>query len=316
MKPFKTIDEQIDLLKSRGMTFNDLQLARNFLLRKNYYNTANVYGKYLLQEHESNRYKLNASFDDICAMYDFEKKLRDHMFNVLMTVEANVSSTMAHLFSKKFPKSNSYMNIKNYCSTCEDKQFSNWAFIQGRISRILSDSKKDKSKSNSIQHHLKNYNSVPLWVIVNDLTFGNIVSLFRAFDTDLKREIAESFEELLSVSYDTQVHLTPTETQDYLDALTNLRNKVAHDSCLSVYRTHHGKHIRLNDLNRAEYPDVNSKRTKFYDVMLVSRFFISKNAFYRFLDNILEEIKFLENRINDKTILSPLMEDLGFNFYT
>ena len=38
-KPFKTLDEQIEILKSRGLIINDENFARDFLLKNNYYRT-------------------------------------------------------------------------------------------------------------------------------------------------------------------------------------------------------------------------------------------------------------------------------------
>ncbi len=35
MKPFKTIDEQLELLKFRGLNFTDEEKAKRFLLNKN-----------------------------------------------------------------------------------------------------------------------------------------------------------------------------------------------------------------------------------------------------------------------------------------
>lgn len=43
MKEFKTIDEQIELLKSRGLTFENEKFAKNMLLQNNYYNIINGY---------------------------------------------------------------------------------------------------------------------------------------------------------------------------------------------------------------------------------------------------------------------------------
>ena len=74
MKQFLTLDKQIDLMKSRGMTFTNIESSHNFLLRKNYYNTTNVYGKYFVKEKGHNDYKDGTTFDDIIYMYEFEKK--------------------------------------------------------------------------------------------------------------------------------------------------------------------------------------------------------------------------------------------------
>ena len=41
IKEFKTIDEQIEILKSRGLVFDDEEFAKEKLLETNYYNTIN-----------------------------------------------------------------------------------------------------------------------------------------------------------------------------------------------------------------------------------------------------------------------------------
>lgn len=43
MKEFKTIEEQIELLKSRGIIVNDEQEAYKILITNNYYNIINGY---------------------------------------------------------------------------------------------------------------------------------------------------------------------------------------------------------------------------------------------------------------------------------
>ncbi|AKQ06871.1 Abi family protein [Erysipelothrix rhusiopathiae] len=319
MKEFNSIDEQISLLESRGMKFRDKELASRFLLRKNYYNTANVYGKYLVVEKGSVIFKENSNFDDICAMYDFEKKLRDLAFIMIMTIEANVSSTIAHLFCAKYKNENAYLEINNFCPTCKNKNLSNWTYMLGQISKIISGAEKSYKKNkikNSIHHHLVEHGSVPLWVLINQFTFGNIIAFYRLLDQNLKQEIAQSFESMLTISYDKKVHLTPSEIQTYLNLISDLRNKIAHDSCLSVYRTPLGQHPKLNELNINEYVGENEQRVKFYDVILICRFFISKNAHYSLIDDIITEIQKLEDRLQDKSVMTQLMFDLGFNFYT
>lgn len=317
MKPFKLISEQIDLMKQRGIIFNDEAKASNFLLRKNYYNTVNVYGKYFLEGNGQDIYKQDTNFDDICAMYDFEKRLRDHMFNMSMTVEANVTSTIAYYFTKKFPNPGSYLELGNYCATCSNTNWRHWVKLQKVFTNLLIDAKRYNPNSpNSASHYLQRYDSVPLWVIINNMTFGNVINMYRVLDNHLKQEIAKSFGDLLTISYGRPVNLRPNEMQQILDMLTNLRNKVAHDSCLSLYRTNNGRNTILNNLNRAEYVHSNSSRNKFYDVMLVARFFVSKNAHLNFVQNILTEITILETKVNDKSVLPALMNDLGFNFYS
>lgn len=42
-KPFKTLDNQIDILISRGLVVSDKEVTKSILLRENYYNVINGY---------------------------------------------------------------------------------------------------------------------------------------------------------------------------------------------------------------------------------------------------------------------------------
>lgn len=46
MKVFKTIDEQITILKQRGLIIDDEEHAKKYLLSQNYYNLINGYAKF------------------------------------------------------------------------------------------------------------------------------------------------------------------------------------------------------------------------------------------------------------------------------
>ena len=46
MKEFKTIYEQREILKDRGLIFKDTNMARRYLLTNNYYNIIKCQGKY------------------------------------------------------------------------------------------------------------------------------------------------------------------------------------------------------------------------------------------------------------------------------
>ena len=47
-KPFKTLDEQISILKSRGLIVHDDESAKLSLLCNNYYNVINYYSKFFM----------------------------------------------------------------------------------------------------------------------------------------------------------------------------------------------------------------------------------------------------------------------------
>ncbi|MCD8871420.1 hypothetical protein V2W23_11990 [Staphylococcus gallinarum] len=51
MRPFKTLDEQINILMDRGLQINDYDNVKTYLIQNNYYNVVNMYSK-LFQEKE------------------------------------------------------------------------------------------------------------------------------------------------------------------------------------------------------------------------------------------------------------------------
>ncbi len=67
MKPFKTLNQQISLLKERGMVIHDEETAKNYLLSNNYYNIINGYGKYFPMSGET--YTNGTTFEEISRLY-------------------------------------------------------------------------------------------------------------------------------------------------------------------------------------------------------------------------------------------------------
>ncbi|MCH4082688.1 MAG: hypothetical protein LKE92_11325 [Atopobiaceae bacterium] len=53
-KPFKTIDEQVEILRSRGLGISDQNRAAAFLLRENYHAVVNGYKDAFLDLEASN----------------------------------------------------------------------------------------------------------------------------------------------------------------------------------------------------------------------------------------------------------------------
>ena len=54
-KPFKTIEEQIAILESRGLIIDSRETARRFLTRNNYYSLVNGYKEFFLDANKTNR---------------------------------------------------------------------------------------------------------------------------------------------------------------------------------------------------------------------------------------------------------------------
>lgn len=311
-KSFLSIDEQIELLLNRGLKIEDTTFAFEFLLRKNYYNSANVYGKYLQNPFNSNIFVPGASFYEITSLYYFEKNVRDIMFSNIINVEANIKSTISHLFSGHFSDCHAYLKKESYELSYKNAE-SDLNYLLSSINKIIDKNYNiDSPADNSIDHHLRNYGELPLWVLINYLSFGQVCYFYKLLPKDLKEKIAKSFSFMLRKSYDKMINFSSDYFEEYIFAIKDLRNAIAHDVSLPSFRL--SKNLSLHPLNRGEYTSPESPKFKFFDIFLVTRFFMSKDSFLRAVEDVLNEISILEERIKSIS-LSRFMNDLGFNFY-
>ena len=67
-KDFKTIDEQLEILRSRGLIIDDENIAKDFLLYNNYYRISG----YSLTLRKNNIFSKSASFQNIIDIYNFD----------------------------------------------------------------------------------------------------------------------------------------------------------------------------------------------------------------------------------------------------
>lgn len=83
-KPFKTIEEQVELLEARGVATDDG--TPEVLLREGYYSVVNGYKEPFVDKEKSesakdDRYLPGTSFADIYALFMFDRELR-MLFNM------------------------------------------------------------------------------------------------------------------------------------------------------------------------------------------------------------------------------------------
>ena len=72
VKEFKTIEEQISILRNRGLIIDDEEKAKNTLSNLNYYRLS----AYSLTLRKNNNFNSNVHFSDIIQIYNFDMELR------------------------------------------------------------------------------------------------------------------------------------------------------------------------------------------------------------------------------------------------
>lgn len=97
-KKFTTIQEQIEILKSRGLSISDEQKASDFLIRNNYYRVSG----YSLTLRKNDVFDKNASFENIMDIYECDHELRHILLKHIETIEISVKSAYSYEFAKVY----------------------------------------------------------------------------------------------------------------------------------------------------------------------------------------------------------------------
>lgn len=139
-KPFKSMDEQINLLKSRGLTFSDEDKAKSYLLCNNYYNVINYYSKFFMTNND--QYLEATNFDEISQVYYFDKEIKAIFFKSILEIEKYFKSLISYYFSESHRENYAYLNAKNF----KDDDILKVTQTIANLSKIIEKNKKKRIK--------------------------------------------------------------------------------------------------------------------------------------------------------------------------
>ena len=215
-KVFKTHNSQLRILRSRGLIVKTS--AKNVLENENYYNVINGYKDLFLDNAAATEtYKAGAEFSEIFALYEFDRELRFIFLKRLLKLENRIKSVIAYKFSEQYGHDN-YLKLDNFDYHGHDnKQLQNIMSVVSTFQRSISD---QSGKHNAVTHYVTEYGYVPLWVLVNVLTFGNISKFYGILKLRDRQAIAKEFE------------LQENVFKSYLKLMSIFRNICAHDERL------------------------------------------------------------------------------------
>ncbi|MGE7842283.1 Abi family protein [Lysinibacillus sp. NPDC093712] len=118
-KTFKSLDEQIALLKERKLIIRDEQKAKLHLLEKNYFDLINGFETLLLKDSKAVDKEYDGYyFEDFLLLYDFDKKLNIELIKLLDKFETRLKTSMAYRFCEKYfltaADAECYIELSNY----------------------------------------------------------------------------------------------------------------------------------------------------------------------------------------------------------
>ena len=121
-KTFKTLDEQIGILQSKGLVVSNVEYAREVLLRENYFFLHGY--RYPFLKSKNNKVFINGTtFEEYYSVFLFDRGLRNIIFKHILIIENNTKSIISYQLSKKYGiKEKDYLNPNNFNNTLDKKR--------------------------------------------------------------------------------------------------------------------------------------------------------------------------------------------------
>ena len=296
-KIFKNLDEQIDILEQKGLVINDKEKAKDILFRENYFFVTG-YRSLFMENFKDRRFIKGTTFEEMYAMFRFDRNLRNIMFKYVLIVENNIKSIISYQLSKKYGfKEKEYLNPKNY--TQDSLKARQVKDVLNKTKRQIKNNIKHHSATN---HYVTNYGYVPLWVLVKVLSFGIVSELFNILKPDDQFKIASE--------YDINVE----ELSIYLNILANFRNICAHEDILYDHKTQRViPNDIINDRLGIEKVDGEYKYGKndLFAIIIIMHYMLTEEEFRNFVNEIGYEIDVLDGRV-DVVPLNNILNKIGF----
>ena len=296
-KTFKTLDEQIEILKTRGLVIVDEGKAKDILLRENYF-FVNGYRHLFMKSSKDKSFIPGTTFEELYAMFVFDRRVRNIFFKNLLIVENNIKSLISYQLSKKYGyKEKEYLNPKNF--TKDPMKVRQVHDVLNKVKRQIRVNGKQHSAT---MHYINNYGYIPLWILVKVLSFGIVGELYDILDDTDQMEIAKIY------------NLDVESLAIYLSILSNYRNLCAHEDILYNHRTQKvipdtRYHYLLNiDMTDEEY---NYGKNDLFSVVIIMKQLLTENEFREFINEVGYEIDILEGKTNILPI-NNFLNKIGF----
>ena len=218
-KKFKNLDEQIDILKHKGMIISDESYAKQILLRENYF-FLNGY-RHLFMEPGDRQFISGTTFEEMYSLFLFDRSFRTIIFKYLLVIENNLKSITSYQLSKKYGyRERDYLRAKNFTNAPERQRQ-----VNDLISKMKRQIRVNGSQHSATLHYVSNYGYIPLWILVKVLSFGIVGEMYSILKPEDQREIAKVY----GIDVDDFIV--------YLPILANYRNLCAHEDILYENKT-------------------------------------------------------------------------------
>ena len=214
LKPPLNLEDQINLLKSRGLIINDPIFAKHILSNISYYRLSSYFYNFW-EDKPGHKFFESSRFESIVNIYNFDSELRTICFKAIEVIEVSVRAKLSVFLSHNygpywFDNENIIINKINHAENIKS--------IQDLLNQ--------KIKEQFIKEHFKKYSDdsyPPSWKLLEITSFGLLSRLYGNISPSIKEKKAIA----RSVGLPNHEFL-----ESWLKSISFIRNICAHHSRL------------------------------------------------------------------------------------
>lgn len=287
MKEYKNNEELIEYLISKNVIINDKEQALKNIEKYSYYSVINGYK--IVFKNEENNYKPNVSFEEIFALYEFDKDIKAIFLKFTLEIEVIIKSLMANTLAEKY-------GIEEYLKVDKFDETANKEFVNSLIESINNEIDDNYNKHTAITHYIDTYKFVPPFVLTKVITFGTISRYYGLLKQTDRQNISKYFK------------LSDKLLKQILVNLTMVRNICAHSDRLFCYRNKY--YIAFKNI------DKNYKRkgnfTNLYMIIKCMQILLDEEKFKEFEDLFNKEVDKLKEKLKSIDV-NDILRIMGFD---
>lgn len=294
-KQFKTLDEQIEIFKHKGLVIEDEKYAKEVLLRENYF-FLNGYRHLFYKSETEKKFIPGTTFEELYSMFLFDRSFRNVLFKYLLVIENNLKSITSYQLSKKYGyKEKDYLKVKNFTQIPERQRQ-----VNDLIKKMKRQIRINGSQHTATSHYVSHYGYIPLWILVKVLSFGVVSEMVSILKSEDQKDISNIY------------GIATDDFINYLPILANYRNLCAHEDILYENRTQ--KEIsdtiyhKILNIPRDEEGYIYGKNDLFALIIIMKQMLLKeefKNMTFE-LDNIVQTLNYNLTSIKIDKVLNQM----------
>lgn len=286
MKEYKTNEELIKHLLSKNVVVHDKEAALDKIETYTYYSIVNSY-KSIFKD-ENNNYKKGVSFEEIYALFDFDKNIKYIFLKYSLEIEMKIKSLMANQISKQY-------GVKDYLNISNLDEHSPENVRNKLIEKINKEIEDDYKVHSAITHYKDKYGFIPPFVLSKILTLGVVSSYYGLLKQNDRQAIAKHFK------------MSDKLLKQTLKNLTMVRNISAHSDCLYTFRSKFN--MAYKEIDKEYVREDNF--TNLYMMINAMKYFLNEEQQKDFVNSFSDELYKLKCLVTSVDI-NEFLKAMGF----